>query len=118
MEIGRYESNGRFCQAVSYNGLLFLSGFVDIGQDIFEGQVRGVFAKIDAVLEKYGSARDLMLSANVYLKTAAMVDEFNKLWLEWVVAGSEPVRTTIAAEMVHPAVLVEITVVAAVSDKE
>jgi len=118
MEIGRYESNGRFCQAVSYNGLLFLSGFVDIGQDTFEGQVKGVFSKIDAVLEKYGSARDMMLSANVYLKNTATVDEFNKLWLEWVVAGSEPVRTSITAEMVHPAVMIEITVVAAVSDKK
>ena len=118
MEIGRYESNGRFCQAVSYNGLLFLSGFVDIEQDTFEGQARSVFAKIDTILEKYGSSRDLILSANVYLKAATMVDVFNGLWLEWVVAGCEPVRTTIAAEMVHPAVLVEITVVAAVSDKE
>ena len=113
MEIQRYESNGRFCQAVSYNGLLFLSGLVDIQLSTLEGQANGVFDRIDALLNQYGSSRDLLLSANVYLKSASMVEEFNALWLKWIVPGSEPVRTCIAAEMVRPDILVEIAVTAA-----
>ena len=115
MKIERHESNGRFCQAVSYNGLLFVSGLVDIETDTFEAQTKGVFAKIDALLDKYGSSRDRLLNANVYLKSADTVGAFNALWLEWVVAGNEPTRACIVTEMVHPAILVEISVVAAIA---
>lgn len=114
MILERYESNGRFCQAVRYGELIFVSGLVDIEKDSFAEQTRGVFAKIDALLERYGSSRDKIVSANVYLKNAQDAGEFNKLWLEWVVLGSEPVRTCVAVEMVHPAIQVEIAVVAAV----
>lgn len=114
MSIERYESNGRFCQAVSYNGMLFVSGLVDIETSTFEEQTKGVFAKIDALLEKYGSSRAHLLNASVYLKSVENVAEFNALWLEWIIAGEEPTRTCIVTEMVHPAILVEISVVAAI----
>jgi len=114
MEIKRYESNGRFCQAVAYGGLLYTSGLVAIEQNTFAAQTQDLFAKIDAVLEKYGSSRDNILSASVYLQSADFTAEFNELWLKWVVPGHEPVRTCIVTEMVHPAILVEISVIAAI----
>jgi len=113
MEIKRYESNGRFCTAVAYGGILYTSGLVDIDQDDFAAQTQGVFKKLDEALEKYGSSRDRILSASCYLKDAADVAVFNELWTKWVMTGHEPVRATIVTEFVHPKILVEIAVVAA-----
>ena len=114
-EINRYEPNGRFCQAVQYNGMLFLSGLVFLEKDTLKEQTEGVLARIDELLAQYGSSRDRLLSANVYLKSASMTPEFNAIWCDWVVTGQEPVRTCVAAEMVHPEILVEIAVTAAVN---
>ena len=108
LKIKRYESNGRFCQAVIHGDILYTSGLVDIEHDSFEAQTRGVFAKIDALIEKYGSLRENILSASVYLQDASNVDEFNSLWLKWVAPGHEPVRTCIVTEMVHPKIQMEI----------
>ena len=115
MEISRYDSNGRFCQAVVYNGLLFTSGLVDIEQDSFEAQTRGVFSKIESLLEAYGSGKDRIISASAYLTDASQAAEFNALWLEWIVPEHEPVRTTIVTKMVHPDVLFEMSVIAALN---
>ena len=114
MEINRYESNGRFCQAVAFGGLLYTSGLVDIEQETFGAQTCGVFQKIDTLLEKYGSSHENILSASVYLKDASNTEEFNSLWLKWVAPGNEPVRTCIVTEMVHPKILMEMSVIAAI----
>ena len=113
MDINRYESNGRFCSAVSYGGLLYTSGLVDIEQETFEAQTLGVFRKIDDALEKYGSSHERILSASVYLQDASNVEEFNSLWIKWVATGNEPVRTCIVTEMVHPKIKMEMSVIAA-----
>ena len=113
MEIKRYESNGRFCRTVVYGGLLFTSGLVEAEQETFDGQACGIFQQIDDLLEKYGSSRERILSANVFLKNASDFDAFNALWLKWIIPGCEPVRTTVAAEMMHSKILIEINAIAA-----
>jgi phosphoribosylformylglycinamidine synthase PurS subunit len=66
--ITRFDTKQRMSQAVAAGGFVFLAGQVasDTEADAC-GQTRQILAKIDALLEKAGSGREMMLSANIWL---------------------------------------------------
>ncbi|WP_085716402.1 RidA family protein [Pseudomonas sp. B28(2017)] len=114
MTITRLHSNPRLSGAVTFGGLVFLSGQVPGDALDASGQTREVLAKIDTLLAEAGSDKDHLLSATIYLKNitgdfAAM----NEVWSAWLSPGQAPSRTTVQAELARPQVLVEITVIAA-----
>ena len=113
MEINRYEGNGRMSKAVVYNGVMYLCGQVGEGDDIF-AQTQAVLDKIEALLVKYGSGKDKLLSALIHLKDISMWDDMNTVWDKWIIPGKEPARTTVQGALAGDELLVEITVVAAV----
>lgn len=116
--IERIKFNGRFNQAVITNGILFLAGQTgtDAGDDIVS-QTRKTFEKIDASLEAYGSDKCHILRADVYIRDTADVDEFNKLWEEWVDPAAAPTRALMVSALGRPSIKVEIVVIAAVKEK-
>jgi enamine deaminase RidA (YjgF/YER057c/UK114 family) len=101
-------------QTVTHGGTIYLSGQVadDTSADLVE-QVRQVLAKIDALLVRAGSGRSKLLAANIWLASMSDFTEMNKVWEEWVPAGSAPARATVEAKLVSPAHRVEIAVIAA-----
>jgi len=80
-------------------------------------KIWGLFAtsltKVDDLLESIGSERAKILSATIYLKTMADFKVMNQVWEDWV-ATHPPARACIEAGMADKALLVEISVIAAI----
>ncbi|QGG80100.1 RidA family protein [Litorivicinus lipolyticus] len=113
--IQRFETKARMSRAVIHNGTVYLCGQVaaDADADISE-QTRTTLAKIDALLESVGSDRTRLLSATIYVKTMDDFAAMNAVWDAWVPEGHAPARACVQAAMARDALLVEITVTAAV----
>ncbi len=111
--IARYNSNGRFHEVVEYNGILYLSGQVAPGGGTMQEQAKECLDNLEKSLKKYGSDRQSILSATVYLADMADFAEFNTVWDAWFEEGSQPVRTCVGAALAGPQYAVEITLIAA-----
>lgn len=114
MSIERFEGTGRMSRAVRHNGVLYLCGQTSREGGDVQAQTKDVLAKIDELLEKYGSDRDHLLTATIYLKDMGDFVAMNEVWDAWVKDGCEPTRACVKAELASPAILVEIVVSAAV----
>lgn len=113
--IERHETKARMSRAVVHNGTLYLCGQVakDASKDITE-QTETMLAKVDELLTNYGSSREHMLSATIYVKTMDDFAAMNAVWDAWVPQGHAPARACVEAAMARPELLVEISVVAAI----
>ena len=90
MAIQRYEGNGRMSKAVV------------------------VLAKVEDLLNKYGSDKENILSVTIYVKDMKDFADMNSVYDAWVVKGCEPARACVEAKMARENLLVEMSVVAAV----
>lgn len=114
MSIQRFEGNGRMSSVVINNGVMYLSGQVCAEGDIKE-QTAGVLAKIENLLNKYGSDKEHILSVTIYLKDIEKYfADMNSVYDAWTVDGYEPARACVEAKMAREQLLVEMSVVAAV----
>ena len=114
MSIQRFEGNGRMSSVVINNGVMYLSGQVCAEGDIKE-QTAGVLAKIENLLNQYGSDKEHILSVTIYLKD--IIKDFadmNSVYDAWTVDEHEPARACVEAKMAREQLLVEMSVVAAV----
>jgi enamine deaminase RidA (YjgF/YER057c/UK114 family) len=118
MSISRMHTTERASKIVIHNGVIYLAGQVaeDAEADI-EDQTRSTLARVDAFLAEAGSDREHVLSAIVYLRD---IDNhfalMNEVWNAWVPNGHAPARACVEAHMARSALLVEISVIAAVAD--
>ena len=86
------------------------------GDDV-KSQTAGVLKIIDNVLAKYGSDKEHILFAQVFLKDVIRdFDDMNEVWESWVTPGCEPARATVQAKMAKEEALVEIVVTAVRKD--
>ncbi|UTW08801.1 RidA family protein [Pseudomonas benzenivorans] len=116
MTISRYETSARMSRIVVHNQTAYLCG--QVAEDRTAGiteQTRTMLAKVDTLLESVGSSREQILSATLYLKDMSLFAEMNSVWDNWVPAGHAPARACVQASMASPELLVEISVIAAVS---
>ncbi|MDN3698024.1 MULTISPECIES: RidA family protein [Vibrio] len=113
-KIERNETKQRMSRAVVHNGVIYLCGQVakDSTKDITE-QTQTMLDKVDELLTNYGSNRESMLSATIYVKTMADFAEMNAVWDAWVPEGHAPARACVEASMAREELLVEISVIAA-----
>jgi enamine deaminase RidA (YjgF/YER057c/UK114 family) len=74
-----------------------------------------MLAKVDTLLASVGSNRQQILSATIYIKDMSLFAEMNSVWDSWVPSGFAPARACVEAAMASPELLVEISVIAAVS---
>ena len=115
MTISRTHVSERASLIVTHNGVVYLSGQVaeDPAADVQE-QTRSTLARIDALLEEAGTSREHLLTATIYLRD---IDNhfalMNEVWNAWVPTGHAPARACVEAHMARPALLVEISVTAA-----
>lgn len=115
MEIKRFETNERMSRAVVHNNTLYLCGQVHAEGDIKE-QTAGVLAKIEDLLNKYGSDKNHMLSVTIYIKDMKDFADMNFVWDSWVEKGFTPARACVEAKMARECLLVEMSVVAAIKE--
>lgn len=115
--ITRLETDPRRSRAVVYNGIVFVGGMTadDRTQDI-TGQTKQTLAKIESYLEKAGTDKSRLLTAQIWIKNLERdFEAMNAVWNAWTAPNSAPTRATAQAEMGAPDVLVEIIVTAAVA---
>lgn len=118
MTISRIHTTERASKIVINNGVIYLAGQVaaDAEADVQE-QTRSTLARVEQLLSEAGSDKEHLLSATIYLRDIA--NHFalmNEVWNEWVPEGHAPARACVQAHMARPALLVEISIVAAVAE--
>ena len=73
-----------------------------------------MLGRIERLLEEAGTSREHLLTATIYLRD---IDNhfapMNEVWNAWVPTGHAPARACVEARMARAALLVEITVTAA-----
>jgi len=112
MTIKRYESCPRMSQAVVHGETIYLSGQVaDDWSGDTRQQTREVLGKIDALLQKLGSNKSKILSAQVWLADVREFDAMNEVWEAWIDPENPPARATTGPMLGHQDVRVEISVI-------
>jgi enamine deaminase RidA (YjgF/YER057c/UK114 family) len=118
-DITRIHTNARMSKIVRHSGLVYLcgqtaGGGANANADITI-QTHETLSRVDALLTEAGSDRSRILSATVYLRDIGDFAAMNAVWESWVVPGAAPARTTVEAHLASASLLVEVTVVAALS---
>lgn len=93
--------------------LLFVSGQTAPQEAGIEAQTRAVLQRLGAVLGAAGTDYAHVLRCGVYLKDMSLFAQMNIVYGEYFPL-EPPARTTVAAAMADPAILVEIDCVAEV----
>ena len=113
MEIKRYESNGRMSRAVVAGETIYVCGQTSRDGGDIKTQTAAVLAKIENLLETYGSDKKHMLMVQIYLKDIGDFAAMNEVYDPWIVDGHEPARACVQAPLAAPEILVEMVVTAA-----
>ena len=115
MTIQRFETGSRLSKIVIHGDTVYLAGLTadkTAGQSV-GAQTQEILVAIDGLLAKAGTDKSKLVQATIWLQDIRVVDEFNKVWDAWVVAGSTPARACIEARLQSPAKMIEIQVTAA-----
>ena len=107
--IKRIKPGARFCEAVVVNGVVTTAGVTGDGADA-ASQTRDILAQIDGLLAEVGTSKANLISASIWLRDVADVDQMNSIWDQWVDKDNLPVRATVESRLVAPELLVEIQV--------
>ena len=109
---------GGFSQGIEAAGLIFVAGQVGVdaqgkpvGDFGMASQTRQTIANVAAVLAVSGATLADVVSATVYVKNFAEYKLFDQVWQECF-GDHKPARATVQAELVVPALLVEIQCIA------
>src|SRR4029077_16247825 len=115
MTVQRFENGPRIARVVVHNDTVYLAGLTadaTAGQSVGE-QTKEILGKIDGLLKQGGTDKSKLVQAVIWLQEIRTVDEFNKEWDAWVVAGSGSARACIEARLQSPKKMIEIMVTAA-----
>ncbi|WP_291358760.1 MULTISPECIES: RidA family protein [Acinetobacter] len=113
-DIQRLNSNQVMSAVTIHNKTVYLSGQVPDSSSLdIRGQTREVLMKIDQLLKLVGTDKSRLLSAQLLVKNLEDFQTVNALWIEWLEGCGTPARATIQADLVNPAWLIEIAVIAA-----
>ncbi|HJV50653.1 MAG TPA: RidA family protein [Noviherbaspirillum sp.] len=113
--IDRQHTGPRMSKIVRHAGLVYLCGQTSSDSEVTDiaGQTAEVISRIDALLAEAGTDKSRLLSVLIHLKSINDFAAMNAVWEGWVAKGTAPARTTVEARLASPALLVEMTVVAA-----
>jgi enamine deaminase RidA (YjgF/YER057c/UK114 family) len=119
MNIGRHlimdSSNFKpiISRAVVHDDRVYLCGITADPIGDITVQTRQVLERIDGLLERAGTNKSKLLTAQVWLSDMRFFRQHNLAWNEWVDAENPPARACVQAELFDPGLLVEIMVTAA-----
>lgn len=114
-EILRIDTTERLSMVTVFNGVAHVAGIASHDHDNIEDQTRAVLSKIDELLEKSGTDKSKLLTAQILMRE---VDRdfhgMNNEWLKWVIPHQGPARATYQVKLPGDKILVEILVTAAI----
>ena len=99
--------------AVVHNGIVSTCGVTAEPTGDVKVQTKKVLASIDGLLEKAGTDKSKLLTAQVWLADMRDFEEHNSVWNEWVDPQNPPARVCVQSQLWRPNILVEIMVTAA-----
>lgn len=109
---------GGFSQGIQSGNLIFVAGQVGVdahgkpvGDFGMAAQTRQTIENVKNVLAAAGATLADVVSTTVYVKNFTEYKEFDRVWQECF-GGHKPARATVQAELVMPALLVEIQAIA------
>ncbi len=113
--IQRTHTTARMSKIVAFGDLIYLCGQTAGGSDATDmaGQTAEALRRVDALLEEAGSDKSRILSALIHIRSMDDFAAMNAVWDAWVSPGATPARTTVEAKLATPALMFEVTVVAA-----
>lgn len=92
--------------------MIYMSGQLGEGKNI-EEQTRNVLKTIDEILAKCGSDKTRILELTIWLSDITRDYEgMNRVYDEWLTAGSPPCRACIEAKLFSPKYFIEVRAVA------
>lgn len=111
-------SLGPYCQAIKFNGIVYVSGNVPVDpvtNQVVPGgvkeQAEQVFKNLRAVVEASGSEFGKVIKTNCFLKDMNDFDVFNNAFAS-AFGSHKPVRTTVEVARLPKDVLVEVECIA------
>jgi enamine deaminase RidA (YjgF/YER057c/UK114 family) len=114
-DILRIDQNARRSRAVVHGGTVYLAGHVaDDKTADFPEQMRQALANIDESLQRAGTDKSRLLTAQIWLRSMEDYEAMNAIWEEWVTPGQMPTRTCCQVWLADARLRVEVTVTAAI----
>ena len=112
---------GPYNQAVSFNGLLFVSGQIAIDPasgtlvlETIEAETHQVLHNVRAILEQAGSGMERVLKTTVFVKDINQFNRINAVYAEYFASESAPARELVQVAELPRFVNIEISVIATV----
>ena len=109
---------GGYSQGIKAGNLIFVAGQVGAdehgkptGGGGMAAQTRQTIVNLTAVLRDAGAALSDVVSTTVFIKDFTEYAVFDRVWQECF-GAHKPARATVKAELVHPALLIEIQAIA------
>ena len=116
------EPAGHYSQAISHNGLVYVSGQLGVQPEStanqassIEEQTRIALANVSEILKAAHSDLSLVIKATVYVSDIGLWDRVNKVYSE-VFGDHRPARAIVPCKELHFGLQVEIDVVAATAE--
>ncbi|CAH2598610.1 RidA family protein [Rhodovastum atsumiense] len=101
-------------RVVEYNGVLHVGGLVAEDRSVgMKGQTEQVLQRLEAILAPFGSGRDKVLAATIYVTDLGLKKEMNEAWVAFF-GEHLPTRATIGvADLGSKDTLLEVVFTAA-----
>ena len=112
MEIKHYDVSATMSRVTEAGGFLFFSGHVAAKGDTMEEQAHALFARLDELFERFGTDKNHMVMATIYMPDIAQKETFNQVWDQWIDEGCAPARVCVEAGLGKTPYLMELSVIA------
>lgn len=115
---------GHYSQAISYNGLVFVSGQLPLDPQTgkiveggIEAQLKQTIENIRSILAASNSTLDRIIKTNIYIPDINHWPEINRVYAE-IFGEHKPARAVIPCGKLHFDALLEMEVIAATIETE
>jgi 2-iminobutanoate/2-iminopropanoate deaminase len=110
---------GPYNQAISYNGLVYVSGQIaldpatgELRISSLEEETRLVLKNLGSVLAAAGSSYDRVIKCSIFLSDMSLFLQINQIYGEYFPEATAPARETVAVKGLPRGVNVEISCIA------
>lgn len=112
MEIKRYDTDATMSRVTEVGGMLYFSGHVAAKGETMTEQAQALFARFDELFARFGTDKNHMVMATIYMPDISKKPEFNAVWDQWIDAGQAPARVCVEAGLGDTPYMMEISVIA------